>query len=236
MSLLLEHFKRTQDLLLKEFEVSQQFQSSKILGDVREFFVQEFLADHLPSRFHIGKSGEIIDGFGGHTDELDIIIYSENMPKLSVQGHSMYLREGVSLVIEVKSTLDSCKLQQDIQKTKTIKSLKAAPITQSVGVFVETEVPIIPVYIFAYQSKITLDKITEQIKELNLEQCPEFIGVLGRGFVRKTPQNTDKGVKIEANPDTVLAQLFFDILNATSGFSYFKYDWGACVQQKTTNN
>ncbi len=224
MSLLLEHFKRTQDLLLKEFEVSRQFQSSKILGDVREFFIQEFLESHLPSRFYIGKSGEIIDGYGGHTDELDIIIYSENVPKLSVQGRNMYLREGVSLVIEVKSTLDSCKLRQDIQKTKIIKSLKASPILQSV-VLHETA-PIIPVYIFAYQSDITLEKIAEQIQELNLEQRPELIGILGRGFIRKTPQNTDEGFEIKKNPDIVLAQLFFDILDATSSFCYIKNKYG----------
>jgi hypothetical protein len=230
MSLLLEHFKRTQDLLLKEFGVSQQFQSSKILGDVREFFIQEFLESHLPSRFYIGKSGEIIDGYGGHTDELDIIIYSENVPKLSVQGRNMYLREGVSVVIEVKSTLDSCKLQQDIQKTKIIKSLKASPILQSVALYVTREAPIIPVYIFAYQSDITLEKIAEQIKELNLEQRPEFIGILGRGFIRKTPKNTDEGFEIKKNPDIVLAQLFFDILDATSSFCYIKYDWGVYVQ------
>lgn len=226
MSLLVEHFKRTQDLLLSGFKVSQQFQSSKILGDVREFFIQEFLESHLPSRFHIGKNGAIIDGFGGQTEELDIIIYSENMPKLSVQGRNMYLREGVSLVIEVKSTLDSCKLQKDIRKTKTIKGLKFAPVLRSASFFsVSREPPPVRVYIFAYQSKITLEKIIEQTQDLSLEQRPELICVLERGFIEKAETNAGE-LKIVKDSDTVLAKLFFKILNATSSFGYFEYDWG----------
>ena len=224
MSLLLEHFKRTQDLLSSGFELSQQFQSSKILGDVREFFVQEFLENHLPSRFHIGKNGAIIDGFGGQTEELDIIIYSENIPKLSVQGRNMYLREGVSVVIEVKSTLDRCELQRDIRKTKTIKSLQPAPISKSIAFNVTTEAPIIPVFIFAYQSKITLETIGEQIKNLSFEELPELICVLNRGFIRKVKEN-DKKLEIIERSDLVLTQLFFYILNFTSGFGYFEYDW-----------
>ncbi len=229
MSLLLEHFKRTQDLLLSEFKVSQQFQSTKILGDAREFFIQEFLEGHLPSRFHIGKNGEIIDGFGGHTEELDIIIYSENIPKLSVQGRNMYLREGVSLVIEVKSTLDSCKLQRDIRKTKTIKNLRPVRILRSVAFDVTTEAPIIPVYIFAYQSDITLGKIAEQIQDLSLEQSPELICVLGRGFIEQAGENSGE-LKIVENSDCVLAKLFFSILSATSSFGYFKYDWSGYLK------
>ena len=228
MSLLLEHFQKTQDLLLSEFKASQQFQSSKILGDARELFIQEFLESHLPSKFYIGKSGEIIDCFGGHTEELDIIIYSENIPKLSVRRQNIYLREGVSLVIEVKSNLNSCELQRDIRKTKTIKSLKAVPILQSATFSdVIIEAPIIPVYIFAYKS-INLEKIVEQIRNLNVEQCPEFIGVLEHGFIKKT--KTDEGVEIKKNPDSVLAELFFYILDATSSWAYIRYDWSKYIK------
>ena len=103
-SILYDYFDSIANELLSEFESSRLQKSSQDIGDNRESFINNFLKDCLPTKFHFGK-GEIWDNKENKTGQLDIIIVREDAPKLYFGSRNAYLGEGVFAVIEVKSNL-----------------------------------------------------------------------------------------------------------------------------------
>jgi len=81
-----------------------------VLGKAREAFVSEVLRRFLPQALHVG-SGQILDGLGQLSRQVDVLIYRHDMPLLSsLADTNLYFVEGVVSTIEVKSRLDSEKL------------------------------------------------------------------------------------------------------------------------------
>jgi hypothetical protein len=95
-------------------------------GTPREYFIRDFLQNHLPESVSIG-TGEIIDASskpGQSRNQFDIVIYNSNYPKLDFGGGiSGFLIESVVATIEVKSTLTEVDLRQAIKAARNCKNL-----------------------------------------------------------------------------------------------------------------
>ena len=98
------------DAILKQLIAAYQGSSpmgSTIKGYEREYFIDIFLRNCLPSHLRLG-SGEVTDRDEKKTGQLDIIIeqpFSPSLPLLGSSRQRLYFAEGVGAVIEVKSDL-----------------------------------------------------------------------------------------------------------------------------------
>jgi len=96
---------------------------SLLLGDAREVLVREALASFLPSSLVIG-SGQILDGRGSYSRQIDAIIYDSRFPVFRTLGAlDVYLLEGVLGTIEVKSRLSADTLAQAATNCASVKKL-----------------------------------------------------------------------------------------------------------------
>lgn len=120
--LLYNYFKTSVNLLLSEYERSKLQQASTNLGNNRELFCNVFLSRVLPARLKVCK-GEIWDGQGHKTGQLDTIVVRDDTPSLTFGESNTYLAEGVFSVIEVKSNLSRQKLQEAIETLAPVTSL-----------------------------------------------------------------------------------------------------------------
>lgn len=94
-----------------------------LLGKAREVFVSELLQRFLPQALHIG-SGQVIDGEGQVSKQIDILIYRHDVPLLpSFGGSNLYFAEGVVSSIEVKSELNASRLREALDNCSSIKKL-----------------------------------------------------------------------------------------------------------------
>jgi hypothetical protein len=99
-----------------------------ILGKAREFFVSEILRRFLPQAVHVGSgqiiSGQIIEGHGKPSKQIDIVIYRHDMPLLSsLASSNLYFVEGVVAALEVKSFLDAARLREALENCWSVKVL-----------------------------------------------------------------------------------------------------------------
>jgi hypothetical protein len=81
--------------------------SSASRGRERQLFVEAFLSQVLPVPFRFG-TGDITDGSGVKTGEIDIVVeypFGPSFPLLGAPSTRLYLAESVAAVIEVKSDL-----------------------------------------------------------------------------------------------------------------------------------
>lgn len=120
--LLFKYFEQSENLLLTEYARSKLQQASQNLGSNRELFCNSFLSRVLPHRLKISK-GEVWDGKGNKTGQLDTIVVRDDTPSLNFGDANTYLVEGVFAVIEVKSNLTRQKLQEAIETLKPVSDL-----------------------------------------------------------------------------------------------------------------
>ncbi len=163
--LLFEYFEQSEKLLLAEYIRSKLQQASQNLGSNRELFCNSFLSRVLPHSLKISK-GEIWDGKGIKTGQLDTIIVRDDTPSLSFGDANTYLAEGVFAVIEIKSNLTRQKLQEAIETLKPVNALSI--YEEGVSILSRPPETILnrPLRcIFAYESaswELLLDEIQKQ--------------------------------------------------------------------------
>ena len=133
-------------------------------GSNREDILIDFLNKHLPSKFKAIKGGKIFDSDGALTKQTDVIIYDNEVPRLASQENTLYLAEGVSSAIEVKSALNSNTLSDSLENLKSIKKInKKMNISISVGDFRKD----IYCGIFAYNTELNVDKILDKLESFS---------------------------------------------------------------------
>lgn len=94
-----------------------------LLGDAREVMIREALMKFLPSSLVIG-TGQVVDGNGKRSAQIDIIIYRSDFPIFRTLGLSdVFMLEGVVATIEVKSNLSKQKLKEALENCVSIKRL-----------------------------------------------------------------------------------------------------------------
>lgn len=93
-------------------------------GINREIIVQKWLQKHIPRAVTPEIGGKIVDENGNISNQIDIIIYDNDLPRFGAIEKSYYFSEGVSTAIAVKSKLRSGELKDAIQNLATVKQCK----------------------------------------------------------------------------------------------------------------
>ena len=146
--------------------------------------VRTFLRDHLPKRFDVG-SGFIIDRLDTVARQTDVIVYDAlNCPVYRAsQDAAIFPSDNVAAVVEVKSRLDKDQLRlafENIFETKQLAKTSPPELpfvvnSQTLGC------------LFAFESAISLDKISEHyyqlIKEHSIGFHIDIILVLDKGII-----------------------------------------------------
>src|SRR5664280_867550 len=78
--------------------------SGVTIGNVREFFVREFLSLHLPGDLFV-STGHILDAEGEASQQIDVLVSHKSGFDLPMGNVSMVFSDGLVACIEVKSTL-----------------------------------------------------------------------------------------------------------------------------------
>ena len=103
--------------------VSSATDHALLLGDARETLVRDILTSFLPSALVVG-CGQIVDGRGNYSRQIDVIIYDSHFPVFRTRGtQDVYPLEGVLGTIEVKSTLNAATLREAASNSASVKML-----------------------------------------------------------------------------------------------------------------
>jgi hypothetical protein len=173
-------------------------------GTPREAFIREYLENHLSQNLAIG-TGEIIDATsqaGEARNQIDIVLYRRNYPRLSFGGGiNAFLAESVVAIIEVKSTLTSDELGKSIRTARRVKQLQRHVVR---SFHTGYQPPSILSYVVAYDGPAQMKTVhgwidsLHKVEGISIPQMPatgearvgiaspslDGIFVLGRGFVQ----------------------------------------------------
>jgi hypothetical protein len=151
--------------LALNFEEAANFEHHGIRGDERANPLIEFLSDHLPNVFAVGK-GEARDYLDNVTGQLDLIVFDRSTaaPIQTSSDNLIVPAEAMYAVIEVKSVLSQAEIDTCLQAAKKVRSLRPfkkqfiAPPTD--GAIAPNHFRC-PYFIFAYSSNLGSDKWAE---------------------------------------------------------------------------
>ena len=157
-------------------------------GAEAERLIRKFLGEHLPKRFGVG-AGFVIDPNERISRQTDVIIFDAlNCPTYrESEDAAIFPSDNVAGAIEVKSRLDSKEFEDAFRKIAALKSLAKTKIPETIPGPVSTQT-----YgcIFAFESSITMKKISELYFDLTREhglgRHPDLIGILDRGVITLT--------------------------------------------------
>ena len=155
--------------------------ATAISGHVREQTVRQLILPSLPVKYR-STTGQIIDQYGMSSGQLDVIIENSHFPSIaapSIADVRLVLAEGVSSVVEVKSTLPA---QWD-QVLSTRNNLRPLRRRYREGGITRGEIPEhIPLFVLAFQGWGQIATIRDKIDEaeidgiLVLQPQPHFVG------------------------------------------------------------
>ncbi|MGD8780132.1 MAG: hypothetical protein PVH88_14355 [Ignavibacteria bacterium] len=232
--LLKAHFNAIEESLLCEAKISANAGHNINIGTPREIFIKKFLNQHLPKTVSIG-SGEIIDANsypGEKRNQVDIVVYRNDFPVLNFGGDiNAYLKESVTNIIEVKSTIDKKAIQQAIETTLNSKIMESnLTITARVG-YVP---PNIQSYLLAYNCEVSLDKVYRWLIEINKE-----LGVTQKKDLPKDRNERKQILNYSLDGIFILGKGFLVFENQPIGFlsdkmriQYPDLQWIICKQKK----
>lgn len=212
-------FRNTSKVFSAEYERTKSISHSGSKGHNRERFLQDFLEECFPKKYVIG-GGEVLGYNGEVSSQADIIIYDEAIPVLDYLGTKQFLQAGVLAHIEVKSYLNSAKLKEALDVTKSIKKLNSNTNgTRTCGQNRDT----IFSCVFAYkglQPSNIRDTLSEYYKGADSGGFVDIICVLDKYMFRTSPNNTNEN-EMEFNlwgtgEDSLMA-FFIYLCNALPG-------------------
>ncbi len=128
--MLISHMNAIEQVLLAQSVAAQNAGHPNLRGGPREWFVHDFLRNHLPTILEIGQ-GEIIDEnaianppIGSYRNQVDLVIYRRDLPKIIYSpNNAAFLAEGVKATIECKSKLTKIDLLHACEASKKHKLL-----------------------------------------------------------------------------------------------------------------
>jgi len=222
-----------------DFEKLGQITHRESKGRARENVVKHFLKNYLPPALGI-ESGEIVSSDGGVSKQMDIVIFDKLHCPIFIREDEVHIFpiESVYAVIEVKSNLDRPKLEDCVEKIKSVKELpKKAYVEQNGAIIPTTDLygkkfryfPTLG-FVFAFDS-IKIDTLRQKLDELNreknikLEHRVDSVCILNKGIITNrtidekinhTPEPESKLVSIETENSLLLFYaLLMEVLNQT---------------------
>ncbi|MBN1372090.1 MAG: hypothetical protein JW987_09110, partial [Anaerolineaceae bacterium] len=128
--MLVSYLNAIEKVLLAKSDVASKAGHPNLRGGPREWFVEEFLLNHLPSLWELGQ-GEIISSDSApnpstnmYRNQNDLVIYRRDYPKISYSPKDKaYLIEGVVATLEIKSKLNSTEFSETNEASQRHKNL-----------------------------------------------------------------------------------------------------------------
>ncbi len=118
------HFKAVWQALCSKTQLAVDL-SPTTVGNVREFFVREFLVQHLPADLAVG-TGHVLSGAGGdESQQIDALVFRKSSLALPMGNTNLVFPEGLIACVEVKSTLTRKDFQGQIAEM-----FRSLPATQ----------------------------------------------------------------------------------------------------------
>lgn len=196
--MLVSYLNAIEKVLLAKSNAASIAGHPNLRGGPREWFIEEFLANHLPSLWEVGQ-GEIISEksvpkptINEYRNQNDLVIYRRDFPKISYSPRDKgYLVEGVVATLEIKSKINAREFGEACKASRRCKS-QISEIETGLGLRVRDNIwepSHIISYVVAYdgpKSVSIIAKWLEKIaKELNVQPnfLVDMIIVLGKGVV-----------------------------------------------------
>jgi len=177
-------------VLNTEFEkIKTLYGDSAVKGGNNEKVIAEFIKENYKCNF-ISTNVEIIDSFGNRTDEIDIAVNNNYQPFSAEKGQPL-IAEGIDFVIQAKKTITTQEMDRIVRNARRLKALQRKH-NKDDKFYMSIEdakyfVTRIPYLVVAVDSQLTLETIAQKLKdsyeENKLEEQPDVIFVLDRGFI-----------------------------------------------------
>lgn len=192
------HLNAIEELLIAQGEIASNAGHPNLIGNPREWFIKNFLADHLPETVRIGQ-GEIINPKSVPKEsrhQSDIVLYRRDFPVISYsQDNSAFLRESVIATIEVKSTINlgefrkACKASIRHKTRKYTQGFNPNRPLDPVGDIIDLKSPLITTYVVAYDGPAKISTAANWFSTLNQEfdttpdELIDVVVILGKGTI-----------------------------------------------------
>lgn len=165
--------------------------SANTKGVERQTFIDSFLSQVLPSHFRFG-TGDATDRDGAKSGQLDVVVEYPFVPSLPIVGSEktrLYLAEGISAVIEVKSDVGG----QWSEVEHTARQLSALKRQYGSGVsFGPRATPHIPFFVVGYTGWKNVETLKSKLQpeliegilvidSLHFASTDNFLGVTASG-------------------------------------------------------
>lgn len=188
------HTNAIEKVLLAQSKAARNAGHPNLRGGPREWFIRQFLENHLPTNLEIGQ-GEIIDENTrpsplpkNYRNQVDIAVYRRDLPKIQYsKDNNAYFAEGVIATIESKSKLTKSELKKACIASNNHKNLDRNKPLHSFGPISEQ----ILTYVVAYDGPQRIGTVANWINEINEElnlqiaNQLDMIIVLGKGGIWK---------------------------------------------------
>jgi hypothetical protein len=190
------HLNAIENVLQAQACISSNAGHPDLIGSPREWFVKNFLIDHLPETVKVGQ-GEIINSRSqpkSKRNQIDVILYRHDYPKISYsQNNNAFLRESVIATIEVKSIINlgefrkACNASINHKNQQYIQESNPRRPNQPVGLIDDIRLPPIGTYVVSYggPSKFlaVANWLPKIVQELNTtpEKIIDMVVILGKG-------------------------------------------------------
>jgi hypothetical protein len=205
--------------LQNKYEISSTIRHKGERGRKRENGVAEFLKENLPDAYGVG-TGELFSfDVEGTSPQCDIVVYDRmRTPVFGKQGTVQQIPiEGVYVVIEVRSVLDTHALKDTARKFQAIRELWAAAHPKKGRKNNQGEGP--SFYLFGFKQMTTENSCLQFLKSNSEEDCT-IVALDSGSSVWVGPSNRSKPARPvwlnstdpEAGLYSTLAFFFFGIL------------------------
>lgn len=190
------HLNTIEKVLHEQGRISSIAGHPDLIGSSREWFVKNFLIDHLPDTIGVGQ-GEIINSrsqSASRRNQTDIVLYHRNFPKIVYsQNNTAFFRESVVATIEVKSTVNmgefrkSCKASAGYKDRRYFQEVNPKRPAGPVGAIEDLTQSPIASYVVSYYGSSSFSTVANWLPKVNRElkttpdQIIDMVIVLGKG-------------------------------------------------------
>jgi hypothetical protein len=176
-----------------ESEAAGQYDNNVLKGQAREIFISGLLRPYLGPFMGV-CGGVAIDSYGGHSRQLDLIIFDRRViaPSMLRETDGVIPVESVLATVEVKSTLTRQELVAAVDNARSVKVLRHRPDELEPG---SPRKNSRLCYVFAFASDLRqsseLDRLQQVVEQSNATGCAvrvpiSGVCVPGVGFVHCT--------------------------------------------------
>jgi hypothetical protein len=170
------HFITESSNMESSFQTSNQTGHPGDTGTNREDLLATFLNNHLPAKYEALLGGKVFDTEGNLTEQVDVLVYDKNTPRLGTVSRQLFLAEGVATAIEVKPELNMTSLEESIRKINSFKKITKsfnAPVT--IGQLQTRIYSGAFAYTLGTSKENVLNRIIAVYQNTELDNCIDFI-------------------------------------------------------------